>query len=115
MNPPGWGFDPSGDFLLADGVERIDLFRQASDGVYQVPQAGHGIWENPTMKNTAGVVGVDRVWHLHGPDHAGSLVLPGDILRAQDGSQWVVQRADVTGVQDELTLQTTRAVGSPAA
>ena len=115
MNPPGWGFDPSGDFLLADGVERVSLFRQSSDGTYATPQTGSAIWENPTSKNTAGVFGVDRVWHLNRPVFAGDPVVSGDVLAAADGSQWVVQRADIAGVQDEITLQTTRAVGDPLA
>ena len=111
MNTPGWAFDPSNDFPLADGVESVTVARQSSDGTYSPPGPGRAIWENPTMKNTAGVVGVDRVWHLHGPDFLDSPVLPGDVLTGPDGQQWVVARSDVGGVNDELTLQCVRHVG----
>ena len=63
----------------------------------------------------ASVKGVVFALAVGADDFAGDPVVSGDVLAAADGSQWVVQRADIAGVQDEITLQTTRAVGDPLA
>jgi hypothetical protein len=114
--PPDWDFDATDDFLVADGIETVELVRQNPDASARTPEEGRGFWESPNNSTLALVGNCDRTWNLFADDFDGepttNPILPGDKINDYKGNGWVVVRATLDGIEDQWRLDTVKAVAS---
>jgi hypothetical protein len=104
-----WDFDPSDDFLIADGIETVELRRLKADGTYEAAVDCRAVREPMNKKTVAGQMeAADLVFHLHGPDVGAAGVRGKDKLTDAAGVEWAVSNPSLAGVVDQWRCPVTK-------